>query len=205
MKRALILVDLQNDFFPNGSLPIPRSLEILPVINSLLDKSFDFKIATKDWHPANHMSFASVHGLKAGDKVSVDGLEQILWDTHCVQDTPGAEFYSDWHSEKIDQVITKGTDVRIDSYSTFFDNDHKKVTDLYDYLKKNKVDELYIAGLATDYCVKYSVLDAAYLGFKIYVVADACRAVNLRQGDEERAFEAMKNAGARIIDSHCVR
>lgn len=199
---ALILVDLQNDFLPGGSLAVEHGDEVIPVINKVLEKHpFDVIVATKDWHPKDHDSFASVHKKKPGERIDLDGIEQILWPVHCVQETPGAEFSPHLHTEKIEKVFFKGTDKKIDSYSTFFDNGHRKKTGLEEYLRKRHVEDIYIAGLATDYCVKYSVLDALELGFNTFVIEDACRGVNLHKDDAKKALEFMREAGAQIVNS----
>lgn len=199
--KALILVDIQNDFLPGGALGVEEGDEILPVVNKLLEFPFDVIVATKDWHPKDHGSFASIHGKKPGEHIILDGIDQILWPVHCVQGTYGAEFSKGWHSEKVQKVFHKGTEKNIDSYSTFFDNEHRKKTGLEEFLKNQNVKDIYIAGLATDYCVKYSVLDAASLGFNTYVILDACKAVNLQKGDEEHAIAEMRQAGAKMITS----
>jgi nicotinamidase/pyrazinamidase len=198
---ALLLVDLQTDFMPGGALPVSEGFEILPCINNLLSKKFDLIVATKDWHPANHCSFAKAHNKKPGERMILNGIEQILWSTHCVQETPGASFSPGWESNKVQHIIHKGTDQNIDSYSAFFDNAHEKSTGLGELLKTNKISTVYIAGLATDYCVKFSALDALNLGFNVYVVKDACKAVNLSLDDGTRALLEMKRAGAHLISS----
>lgn len=202
MKTALILVDIQNDFLPpHGTLAVKNGDQILPIVNELVEYPFDFIIATKDWHPSDHGSFATQHHKKPGERIILNGLEQILWPVHCVQETIGAEFSPDWKSHKVQHIFYKGIDKNIDSYSTFYDNGHRRSTGLELFLKKNHVSDLYFAGLATDYCVKYSVLDAAKLGFNIYVIVDACKAVNLCEGDEEKAIEEMRQIGAKMITS----
>lgn len=198
--KALILVDLQNDFLPGGALPVAEGDRVIPVANALMEQPFDLILATKDWHPQDHGSFAANHGKEPGEVIDLHGLEQILWPVHCVQGSEGAEFAPVLQTGKIDKIIYKGTDKEIDSYSTFFDNGHRKGTGLVDYLKEKNVTEVYIAGLATDYCVKYSVLDALGLGFKTYIILEGCRAVNLNEGDEEKAIEEMRRAGAEIIE-----
>lgn len=197
MKKALIIVDVQNDFLPGGSLAVQNGDAILPILNNLLDKPFDAKVASKDWHPKGHSSFASTHGKQPGEHLH----DQILWPDHCVQDTPGSAFSTGWSSDKIEKVFFKGTDPYIDSYSTFFDNEHKRSTGLHEYLTKKAIDTVFIAGLATDYCVKYSVLDALKLGYKTFVVVDGCRAVNLHPSDEANALEEMRLAGAHLTVS----
>jgi len=198
MKRALILVDIQNDFMPGGALPTRGGDEVVPVLNRL-QPQFDIVVATQDWHPQNHGSFASNHpGKKPGDVVDLNGLQQILWPDHCVQGSRGAEFHRDLDRSHIDKIVQKGTDPTIDSYSTFFDNGRKKSTGLEDFLRSNSVNELTIAGLATDYCVLWSVRDAIDLGFRTTVVRDACRGVELNVGDIERAFDEMRALGATV-------
>jgi len=158
MKKALILVDIQQDFLPGGSLAVKKGNEILPVVNSLLDRRFDLVVATQDWHPADHGSFAANQGKKVGEVIDLYGISQILWPIHCVQNTPGADFSPLLRLDKIDKVFHKGTDPTIDSYSTFFDNCHKRSTGLETYLRENGIQRVYIVGLATDYCVKYSAI-----------------------------------------------
>lgn len=198
MKTALILVDLQNDFFPGGALEVRNGHEVLPAINQLLEMPFDLIVATKDWHPPRHGSFAATHGKRVGDVIDLDGIPQILWPVHCVQDTNGAQFHEGWDFRKVHKTFYKGTEANIDSYSTFFDNGNRKSTGLADYLKELSIQRVVLAGLATDYCVKYSVLDAARLGFKTHVVPEGCRGVNLHAADAEIAFEEMKKVGAEI-------
>lgn len=198
---ALILVDLQNDFMPGGALEVKNGDEVLPVINKMLSKKFDTVVATQDWHPKHHGSFASSHRKPIGEVIELDGIPQILWPDHCIQDTYGAEFHPGWDHTKVNEIFHKGTEKNVDSYSTFFDNGNRRSTGLEDYLKKRNIKKLYLAGLATDYCVKYSVLDACRLGFETYVILDGCRGVNLHPLDSETAVEEMKKAGAHIVTS----
>jgi nicotinamidase/pyrazinamidase len=199
--RALILVDLQNDFFPGGALPVREAHAIFPLANEIQDH-FHLIIASKDWHPSNHGSFASNHPChKTHEIVDLNGLPQILWPDHCVQNTLGSEFHPKLRTDKIHKIFYKGTDPTIDSYSTFFDNAHRKTTGLGDYLREQEIQEVYIMGLATDYCVLYSVLDARKLGFKTYVIQDGCFGIEEKPGDIEKAFQEMKNSGATIIKS----
>lgn len=198
-KNALILVDLQNDFFPGGALAVKEGDQVLSTINALLKMPFDLVVATKDYHPPLHVSFASTHGKKAGEVIINGEMAQILWPNHCVQGSSGSDFAPGWDSSKVHQVIHKGTNVAVDSYSTFFDNGHKQETGLHQLLKEEGIDTIYIAGLATDYCVKYSVLDALDLGYKVYVVKEGCRPVNLNPDDEKNAFQEMLENGAKII------
>lgn len=197
--RALILVDLQNDFMPGGALPVSKGDEIVPIINELLNKPFDLIVATKDWHPADHGSFADNYRKQVGEHVNLAGVDQILWPRHCVQGTWGSEFAPGWDTTKVDHVVYKGTDRDIDSYSTFFDNQHRKSTGLENFLKSRGMKDIYIAGLATDYCVKYSVLDAVSLGFNVYVIKEACQGVNLQPQDSAEAIQKMQRAGATFI------
>jgi nicotinamidase/pyrazinamidase len=198
-KRALLIVDLQVDFCPGGALEVKEGDQIIPIANELM-KHFDLVIATKDWHPADHGSFAANHSWrKIGQVIELDGLEQILWPIHCVQDSFGAKFAPDLEVSQIHEVFLKGTDPMIDSYSGFFDNGHRKATGLGEYLKDQSVTSLYIMGLALDYCVKYTVLDALSLGFQTYLIADGTRAVNLNEGDGEKALNEMKSKGAIIV------
>jgi nicotinamidase/pyrazinamidase len=199
--KALILVDIQNDFVPGGALSVPEGDQIVPTVNQL-QSGFDLVVATQDWHPANHGSFAANYpGRLPGDFINLNGLPQILWPTHCVQGTPGADFVPGLQRTKWDRVFVKGTDPEVDSYSGFFDNGHRRATGLADYLREKGVTDLYVAGLATDYCVKFTVLDALKLGFKTHLIEDACRGVNLHPGDARRAVDEMKNAGVVVVAS----
>jgi len=205
MKRVLILVDIQNDFIPGGALAVRDGLKVVPVANSLSNqkrKFFDLVVATQDWHPPQHGSFASSHaGKKVGDLGELGGVPQVFWPDHCVQGSVGAQFVDSLDLSKVDRVFQKGTDLSIDSYSGFFDGAHKKSTGLGDYLKNEKVTDVYILGLATDYCVKYTALDALDLGFHVWVVEDGSKGVDLVSGDVERAMEEMRRKGIRLIQS----
>lgn len=195
--KTLLLVDLQNDFLPGGALEVPHGDEVVPVANRLMPE-YDLVVATQDWHPPGHRSFASQHpGRKVGDRVDEKGLD-ILWPDHCVQGTPGAEFARGLNLAEIDYVVPKGTDPNIDSYSGFYDNSHQKATGLETYLRDQRVDEIHIIGLATDYCVKFTALDAAEVGFKTIVLTEGIRGVDLHEGDCDRAIEQMRKAGAVI-------
>ncbi len=198
--KALIIVDLQNDFCPGGALAVKEGDHVVPVINKL-QPQFDLIVATQDWHPKDHLSFARNHGKSIGEVIELEGMKQVLWPDHCVQNTRGAQLVDGLDKKRIDRVFQKGTDKRIDSYSGFFDNGHKKATGLGDYLKQKNVKEVYVTGLATDYCVKFTALDAAQLGFKTTVIEDACRGVNLNEDDVPRAIAEMKQAGVEIITS----
>jgi nicotinamidase/pyrazinamidase len=199
--NALIIVDLQNDFLPDGALPVPHGDEVIPLANEL-QRQFDLVVATKDWHPPDHGSFAANQpGKKPGDRIILDGIEQILWPVHCVQKTPGAEFAPSFDTSRIAHVFRKGIDPLIDSYSTFFDNAHRRHTGLAHYLEKRSIKEIYLMGLALDYCVKYSALDARELGLDTYVIVDGCRGIELEPGDMGRALDEMKRAGAVLLKS----
>jgi len=193
--NALILVDIQNDFIPGGAVPVPDGDKIVPVVNKL-QSQFELIVATQDWHPSNHGSFAANHpGKKPGDWITLNGLEQLLWSVHCVQNTPGAAFVAGLDTSLIARVFQKGTDPGIDSYSGFFDNGHRKATGLGDFLKQQKVADVYVAGLATDHCVKFTALDAVGLGFRTHLLEDACRGVNVKSNDVQEALLEMKRAG----------
>lgn len=198
-KKALIMVDLQNDFCEGGHLAVPGGDEVIPLANQL-QPYFELVVATIDWHPQDHMSFAVNHsGCRVGDIIIVDEIPQVLWPEHCVQHSKGAEFHPHLEVKKIKKIIHKGIDKKIDSYSAFFDNAHKRSTGLGEYLRSEQVEDVYIMGLATDYCVKYSTLDALHLGFNVYIIENACRGVELHPGDIAGAIEEICEAGAILI------
>ena len=204
MNEALILVDVQNDFIPGGSLAVREGEAVVPVANRLMP-FFNIIVATQDWHPADHESFASNHeGHKPGEVIDLHGLDQVLWPDHCVQGSRGAEFHPDLDRRRITRVFRKGTDKEIDSYSGFFDNGHRKETGLGNYLKAERVTDLWLLGIATDYCVRYSALDALRLGFRTHLVLDGCRGVDLQPGDVDRSIEEMIEAGVRMVVSNDV-
>jgi nicotinamidase/pyrazinamidase len=199
--RTLVLVDIQNDFLPGGALAVPRGDEVIPVANGL-QPAFDLVVATQDWHPAGHGSFASTRpGRKAGEVAELAGLPQVLWPDHCVQGTRGAEFAAALQMNRVEAIFRKGTDPAIDSYSGFFDNRRRKSTGLADYLKGRGASDVYVLGLATDYCVKFTALDALKLGFRTFLVADGSRGVELRPGDVSRAMQELREAGVTIVQS----
>lgn len=179
--RALVLVDLQYDFMPGGALAVARGDETVAIANRLMPH-FGIVAATQDWHPQGHESFTR-------------------WPPHCVQETRGAELHSGLDRARITEVFRKGTDLQVDSYSGFFDNDKKKSTGLHDWLKDRWIERLYVMGLATDYCVRATVLDACTLGYDVWLIEDGCRAVDANPGDGERAIREMRGAGASVIDS----
>lgn len=199
--QALIIVDLQNDFMPGGALPVPNGDDVVSIANRVMSR-FELVVASQDWHPPRHSSFASQHpGHKPGDVIQLDGTEQVLWPDHCIQETAGAAFHRDLNTGGINKVFQKGVDPAIDSYSTFFDNAHLRSTGLADFLRARRVDEVCLLGLATDYCVKFSVLDAITEDFRANVIEDGCRGIDLQPGGVSRAFEEMRDAGARILSS----
>lgn len=200
MKRALIIVDVQNDFLPGGTFAVPQGDEVLPLVKQLVHMPFDIKVATQDWHPPGHCSFASTWSKRVGEHILVDKVDQILWPDHCVQDTVGAELSKELDLASFDKIVHKGTDSRVDSYSTFFDNQSGKSTGLENYLHQHKITDLYIAGLTTEYCVFYSSLDALDLGFRPHVIIDACRGINV--DDVEQACQKMKEKGVKFVTTH---
>lgn len=200
--KTLIIIDIQNDFLPGGALAVTDGDKVVPLINELMS-SYDHVVATQDFHSANHGSFATNHdGRDPGETIDLNGLEQILWPTHCVQGTTGADFAPELHTGGIDHIFTKGTDAKIDSYSGFFDNGHLKSTGLADHLRKVGASEVHIVGLATDYCVKFTALDAVAEGFNTTLITDACRGIDLTPGDVEKAIEEMRVAGVTITNSN---
>jgi nicotinamidase/pyrazinamidase len=203
--RGLILVDLQNDFVAGGALAVPDGDAVIEVANRLLPH-FDFIVATQDWHPVGHESFATSHpGHEVGEVVDLHGLPQVLWPPHCVQESRGAEFVSTLNTASFDHVVRKGTDPTIDSYSGFFDNGRRKKTVMTALLREAGVDEVWVMGLATDYCVKFTALDAVHEGFRTLLVADGCRAVNLSPTDGSAAIQELLSAGVKIMESTDVR
>jgi nicotinamidase/pyrazinamidase len=209
--NALILVDLQYDFMPGGPLGVPQGDEVVAVANRLVAsaprgrRGLELVVATQDWHPPNHASFATQHpGHKPGDLIELAGLRQILWPVHCVQGTPGAALVAELDTRRIGRIIHKGTDPTIDSYSAFFDNGHRQATGLGDFLRQQGVTDVYLMGLATDYCVRYSALDALQLGFRTFVIEDGCRGVNLQPGDSAAALAELRAAGALVTNSRDV-
>ena len=199
--RGLIVVDLQNDFMPGGALAVPDGDAVVPVANRVM-RNLDLVVASQDWHPADHGSFASQHpGKHPGEVVDLNGLEQILWPNHCVEGTDGAAFHADVAADRVTKVFRKGTDVGLDSYSTFFDNAHRKSTGMADYFREQGVTDVYLLGLATDYCVKFSALDAVECGFKVHVIEDGCRGIDMHPGDVSKAFDEMRAAGVEVVTS----
>ncbi|MBI4398615.1 MAG: bifunctional nicotinamidase/pyrazinamidase [Candidatus Omnitrophica bacterium] len=201
--KTLILVDMQNDFFPGGTVAIPRANQIIPFVN-LLQAKFQGIVAAQTWHPRNHKSFASTHYKKSGETILLNGLQQILWPDHCVENTIGAQLVRGLETRKINKIFKTGMDMEIDSFSGFYDNGHSKPSGLGEYLSGKKVQEIFIAGLATDYCVKNTALDAVMLGFKTTVIEDACRGMNLHEKDTQYALDEMRRKGVSIITSNLI-
>lgn len=200
-EEALIIVDVQNDFLPGGALAVKDGDQIVPIINSL-QEHFQFIVATQDFHPTNHGSFASNHpGKNVGEFVGLGGLDQILWPDHCVQGSVGSEFHLDLDQSKWKAVFQKGKNPEVDSYSGFYDNAKKGDTGLGQYLKEKGIKKVYIAGLALDYCVKFTAIDAHGLGFETYLIVDATRAVNVDPMDGDFAIEELVDLGIHIINS----
>ncbi|WP_170405909.1 bifunctional nicotinamidase/pyrazinamidase [Ruegeria arenilitoris] len=196
MTHALIVIDVQSDFCPGGALAVPNGDEIVAPINAMMP-DFDAVILTQDWHPAGHSSFASSHPGKAPyDVVEMPYGPQVLWPDHCVQGTPGAEFHPDLRTDA-DLILRKGFRSAIDSYSAFFENDRTTPTGLEGYLRTRGIDRLTLVGLATDFCVHYSAVDAARLGFDVTVRTDVCRAIDL-DGSLAAAEQAMRDTGVTL-------
>ena len=196
--EALIIVDVQKDFVDGGALAVPGGSEVVPVINAL-QAGFDLIVATQDWHPADHASFAANHpGKQPFDRIDLHGLPQTLWPVHCVQGTPGADFAPGLDRTGWERVFQKGADPEIDSYSGFFDNGRRRATGLGDYLHGRGVDEVTVVGLATDYCVKFTALDAREAGLRVRLVTDACRGVEVQSGDTDRALNELRAAGVEV-------
>lgn len=196
--RALVLVDIQNDFLPGGRLAVPSGDEVVPVANELMPE-FDLVVATQDWHPPEHGSFAVNHpGRSEYEQIDLNGLPQVLWPVHCVQNTGGALFAPKLETTGIDRVFPKGTDPGVDSYSGFHDNGHSRSTGMGEWLDARAVKRLTVVGLALDYCVKFTVLDALDAGFEVTVNLPGCRGVGLGDTDITDAVETMRKAGALI-------
>lgn len=198
---VLLIVDVQNDFVPGGALAVRGGDEVVPVINRLQEK-FEHIVATQDFHPADHGSFAVQYpGKSPGEQILLEGLSQTLWPVHCVQWTKGADFHPNLSREKWKAIFQKGKNKQVDSYSGFFDNARRGDTGLGSYLKENGVQKVYVCGLALDYCVKFTALDARELGFDTYLIQDATRPVNLKPEDGENAKEELRKAGVQLINS----
>lgn len=201
--KALLIIDVQNDFCPGGALAVPEGDLVVPIINDIVN-SFNHVIQTQDWHPEGHHSFASSHdGKDPYDTIQADYGEQILWPDHCVQGTNGAEFHPRLNTHKSEVIIRKGFRSEIDSYSTFFENDHETKTGLTGYLNERGITDLFVCGLATDFCVKWSVLDGIKEGFTIHIIKDAVKGINI-DGSVDAAWDEMERAGAKFLSSEQV-
>jgi len=197
--KALLLIDIQNDFIPGGALAVPEGDKIISIVNQL-QPQFELVVATQDWHPTHHKSFASSHpGHNPFEKIDLDGLEQVLWPDHCLQNSWGAEFSPELQMQQVETIFRKGTNSDIDSYSGFYDNGHRKTTGLADYLRGKHVTEVYLAGLAGDYCVYFSAKDALQEEFAIFLIDDAIRAIN--NDDYQQAKADIIQKGGKIINS----
>lgn len=195
--KTLIIMDAQNDFMPGGSLAVPQGDLIIPAINSKM-KDFDLVVATQDWHPQNHNSFASNHkGKNPFEKIMLNGIEQTLWPDHCVQGTHGADFHPDLDTRPVEAIFRKGMNSEIDSYSGFYDNCHQKSTGLAGYLREKKVSDLYFSGLCADICVYYTIQDALIEGFNCFLIEETTQPL------DKAGFQAVKNKlhyqGVKII------
>ncbi|HEX5657237.1 MAG TPA: bifunctional nicotinamidase/pyrazinamidase [Polyangiales bacterium] len=195
---ALLWIDIQNDFCPGGALAVREGDQVVPIANAWA-KKFELVIATQDFHPASHLSFAINHpGKHEYEVIELDGLPQVLWPPHCVQGTAGCELHPALELARITKVFQKGTDARIDSYSGFFDNGHRKATGLGEYVLAQGVKRVWVLGLATDYCVKWTALDARQLGLEVHVIEDGCRGVALQAEDVPNALAELRAAGVII-------
>lgn len=200
--KSLLIIDVQNDFIPGGALEVPHGSRIIPVINRL-QQHFGLVILTQDWHPHDHVSFASNHpGEKEFNRITVNGIEQVLWPDHCVQGTPGAMFHPGLDTGRASVVIRKGMNPSVDSYSAFYDNNHQISTGLAGYLKEKGSNDLYLCGLAADICVYYSIIDAIKEGFSATLVEDASCPLNAESFDTVK--KQLISAGAGIIDSNLI-
>ncbi|MES4612928.1 MAG: bifunctional nicotinamidase/pyrazinamidase [Ewingella sp.] len=201
MKSALLLIDLQNDFCPGGALAVQEGDATISVANQAIEtcKSQGIAVvASQDWHPQAHGSFAVNANEEPWTLGELDGLPQVWWPVHCVQGQRGAEFHPQLDSQQFDHVVRKGQNVAIDSYSAFFDNAHRAATGLHQWLQEKQVQRLIVMGLATDYCVKFTVLDALELGYKVELLVEGCRGVNLNPQDSQQAIDEMQQAGAEL-------
>lgn len=201
-KNALILIDLQIDFCPGGAMEVPNGDLVMPIANQLMEK-FDVVIATQDWHPANHGSFAANHPWRhIGQTLNFYGLDQELFPIHCVQDTFGALLHNGLNKEDISLIIKKGISVELDDYSCFFDADRRRSTDLEATLKAQDIEILFFMGLGTERCIKNSVLDSLDLDFETFIIEDVCNAWDKREGDGKKAIKEMIKAGAKTVTSN---
>tara|TARA_Y100000034_G_scaffold137015_1_gene218492 strand:- start:2561 stop:3157 length:597 start_codon:yes stop_codon:yes gene_type:complete len=195
--KALIIVDIQNDFCEGGSLAVPEANSIIPYVNSIMD-NYDLVVSTLDYHPQNHKSFASNNGKEVGELIDLNGLDQVMWPDHCVEGTYGVELHKDINSKKINKYFKKGQNPEVDSYSGFFDNDKKSSTGMGEWLKEKGVTDIEVVGLALDYCVKATAIDAVNLGFKTSLLTKGTKAVNINPEDGDNAIKELKEKGIQI-------
>ncbi|MBK7408146.1 MAG: bifunctional nicotinamidase/pyrazinamidase [Saprospirales bacterium] len=199
--KALLLIDLQNDYLPGGMVEVPEGDQVIPVANRLMEV-FDLVIAVRDWHPANHQCFAANHlWRRPGQLIKLGEVDQLLWPMHCVQHSFGAELAIALRNEKIHRHFFKGTDPEVDSYSCFFDNARKNDTGLATFLHEKGVEELYLLGLPLEFGVRYTAIDALALGFRTWVIEDGCKAQNAEPGDGERIWKELREQGANLLQS----
>lgn len=200
MKKALIVVDVQNDFCEGGALAVPESNDIIPYINELIKlNNYDEVILTQDWHPSNHKSFASNNGKKVGDSIILNGVPQFMWPDHCVEGTHGAEFHPELLTEKATFIVQKGKNPEIDSYSAFQDNNHFMKTGLDDYLKKNNIEMVEIVGLALDYCVRFTCMDSVANGYITCLHFNGTKAVNVKPENGRDTIYDLLQRGVTIL------
>ena len=198
-RDVLLVIDVQNDFLPGGALAVPRGDEVLPLVNRLM-RTFDHVVVTQDWHPAGHISFATTHAAKPFDAITLPYGQQTLWPDHCVQGSPGAGLHDDLAHDNALLILRKGASANLDSYSAFTEADGKTTTGLAAALKARGIRRVFACGLATDFCVAYSAVDARTAGFETFVIEDACRAIDAN-GSLESAWARMEAAGVRRIQS----
>jgi len=197
--KALIVVDVQNDFCPGGALEVKEGDQVVPFINRIMG-NYDFVCITQDWHPKNHGSFASVQNKDVFSMGELDGGPQVMWPDHCVQYSPGAQFHPELNAKEGEHwFFQKGEDPTVDSYSGFYDNNQKNPSGLDELLRTKGVTEVDICGLATDYCVKFTALDAIKEEFKVRVLLEGCRGVNMNEGDVEKAVKEMEEVGIVVV------
>ena len=196
--KALVIIDVQNDFCPGGALAVPEGDAVVPVINEI-GNGYDVLVATRDWHPEGHVSFASRHGKEPGTQIKLDIGEQMLWPDHCRQSSRGADFHPDLDIRRVRCIIHKGFRPELDSYSAFYENDGSTSTGLGAYLNGLGVKEVHLCGLATDYCVAFSALDAVREGFETSVLLEACRGVGVPERSVETSLERMEKAGVNLV------
>ncbi len=204
-KDALLVIDVQNDFCPGGALAVPHGDEVVPVINRIA-KTFSIVVATQDWHPKSHCSFASNHpGTRPLDTILIDGVTQVLWPDHCVRGTHGADFHPDLDTTLFHYIVRKGTREKVDSYSAFVENDAKTKTGLHGLLKSLNIQRVFVCGLATDYCVAATARDGIAEGFSVVLVEDACRGVDHPKGSVDKALCQLQELGVQVASSSEIR